>query len=311
MIVKTNSIKSSGGVNRAIDYVFKPKKIERDGKKPVIIKKLTRSRTIEGYKKSLKQVQELRMNIRKDMNYAYHTKISLGKLDAEKVNDAILKSIATKFMALRGSLSVYVAVVHFDKPDMPHLHIIHSANDLRGKATRQSKGEFAKLKRELEEYQREKFPELVHSKVEHRNLALKSDKQISGDKFYKNRRTESDKSAIGKQLQSAYAKAHSLKELIRDLESNGYEIYYRNGRPQGICHKNLKHRFSKFGLDKDKFSALKQLEEKEEKILIELNNNRSSNNFEKERNMEDLESDQIEIDSEMERTNWYTEENDF
>src|SRR5688572_28504463 len=96
-----------------------------------------------------------------------HVIISFHANDREKLSQEILQDIAQKYIDLSADAALVVAVPHFEK-DHLHVHLAISGVDcFEGKSLRMSKADFADTKEKLQDYQREKYPELEHSIVEH------------------------------------------------------------------------------------------------------------------------------------------------
>src|SRR5436305_1546244 len=105
--------------------------------------------------------------MRKDNVKAYHSIIAFSNKETTLINDEMLKDISDKFVSLWGANALYVGAVHRNT-DSIHIHIVSSGTQLcTGLANRKSTQQFQELKVKLQEYQKEKYPQLIHSLPEH------------------------------------------------------------------------------------------------------------------------------------------------
>ena len=95
----------------------------------------------------------------------------------------ILEDFATKYINKRAKNSLALMQVHTDK-DHLHMHILISPNEkYTSKSTRISKSKFTQIRRELEAYQLERFPELEHSYIHQSNQQNKIEKERQDKDF--------------------------------------------------------------------------------------------------------------------------------
>ncbi len=233
------------------------------------IKQNIRARSIQGYIKAFEENEKLRLRHRADSVKAYHNIISFNRLDTKHVTNKMLNDIAERYISLRGPTSLFLGAVHQDK-DHLHIHLIQSGVQCgTGKASRISRQEFQEVKRTLQEYQKDKYPELVHSLPEHgksKNLKL-NDRGI-GEKYKPNER-ESNKKELVELLGATLTGTTSWQHLMGSLAEKGAQPYFRNGRPQGVIYEDRKYRFSTLGV-KEQIEKLAIMNAKEEKELKEL-----------------------------------------
>lgn len=96
-----------------------------------------------------------------------HEIISFHKDDASNITLEKLEDIAHQYVKLRNDKGIFVAVPHFDKEHY-HIHLCVSGIEYRsGKSMRLSKNELKKVKKQIQEYQLSKYPELSKSIVTH------------------------------------------------------------------------------------------------------------------------------------------------
>ncbi len=215
----------------------------------VLIKHNLRSRSIPGFIKAFKENEDLRKHVRSNNVKAYHHIISFSGLDKDKIDEAILKDIAQKYISLRGESSLYVGAVHRDK-EHTHIHIVQSGTQYgTGLANRVSKQEFQEMKIQLQEYQKEKYPELVNSTPNHGVGNSKTKRMATEKNINANERNGDKKMALAAFLLSSFAKSTSKEEFLSDITKNGHEPYYRNGKLQGVKYNGeQKFRFTSLGI---------------------------------------------------------------
>jgi hypothetical protein len=165
MIIKNLTRKSGSGqlLTYICRYMQQDKKEERV---PFILRHNIRSTDIPGFVKEFKANAKNRTHTRKDQVAIHHTILSWSNKDREQITPEKIKSVANRFVTLRGENNLYIGTIHTDK-DHIHLHIAMSGSQLNGQASRISKAEFAELKLSLDNYQREQFPELENSLPDH------------------------------------------------------------------------------------------------------------------------------------------------
>jgi len=96
----------------------------------------------------------------------YHEIIAFSELDQGTLLQYphIMEDLAREYLHRR-TTGLAIAYPHFDKH--PHVHILLSQNQYHSsKSIRISQTRFSKLKKEIEQIQQERYPELVHSRIE-------------------------------------------------------------------------------------------------------------------------------------------------
>ena len=117
------------------------------------------------------------------------------------------------------------------------------------------KKELVKVKKGIQNYQIEKYPELSHSIVQHG----KGNKNIQSEKEYQyKRRTgrETNKNQILVILQTSYKNALSKKQFFESLNLSDVSTYSRNGKVTGVVYKGRKFRFSRLGFTEERLNGL-------------------------------------------------------
>ncbi len=148
--------------------------------------------------------------VRKNGNVLYHEILSFSDLDQPKVTPEVLEDLTRRYLDLRAPYALAYAKAHLET-ECPHMHIMISAN-LRDSHRRLSlsKKEFSKVKRDLEQYQRDRFPFLEHSVVFERVLPGRPEKGTGLRKG----RNESERD---RRLTNQGLREPSQKEQVRDL----------------------------------------------------------------------------------------------
>jgi hypothetical protein len=221
-----------------------------DGKARIITHNL-RSENLEGYTQEFIQNEAMRKSVHPRQIYMYHTIIAFSdKENSDNLNDEILQEIVKEYFKLRGRQGLFAAGIHRDKKSL-HLHVVESGVEFRtGKAFRLPKSRFLALKRDLQEFHLKKFPELVHSTVNHGSC-----KDYVTDKEWQLEHRDERKSVkaqIRQTVTDCFAKARTQKEFLESLMNNGLHFYERNGIPTGIIHEEMKIRFSRLDIAFDK-----------------------------------------------------------
>lgn len=195
--------------------------------------------------------------------------LSFDKRSTSFLNNTKLKQIAKKYIALRAPRAICIVVAHQDKSHT-HLHILFSAIEYRsGKSIRISKEQFKTIKLEMEEFQREKFPELYHSSINHnpsydkkRKLNLtQSEQQIL------NRGSISEKQSIATALEEAYRKATSKEDFFELAKVMNLNLYSRSGQIVGVLA-SRKYRFKTLGYSPEIIELLEQNLNKNKRLEI-------------------------------------------
>jgi hypothetical protein len=180
MIVKIKTYKRPT-FKYLLDYMMNDRErlSDKDGRGFVITHNM-RGKSIDGWAAQFKQNETYRLRKRKNSVYLNHEIISWHKDDVKNLSVEKLQKMVGEYIKLRNKNGMYVAVPHFDR-DHVHVHICSSAIEYRtGKTMRMSRMEFSNLKKNIQQYQIEKFPELSKSVVRHgrKSKAFTTDKEI-------------------------------------------------------------------------------------------------------------------------------------
>lgn len=234
-----------------------------DGLERFIYTKNLQGQTVDQWIKELETNESYRLRRTKNQVYLNHVIISWHVLDRQNITTAMLKDIAQEFTKRRG-IAQYIAAPHYHQ-NAVHLHILHGIEYRTGKSLRISKARFAQIKRDLESIQRERYPAIHHSNIDHD----KNNKDRSHDTEYqiKQRTGTTRKAHLKHTVEQALTEAASPDELKQLLQEQGITVYERNGRLQGVLapESNRKHRFSRLGLE-NRIKALQKQQTKEKEI---------------------------------------------
>jgi hypothetical protein len=286
MVIKSLSRKSNSGqlIKYIFRYILNPEKqkshaqLKSNSKdeKPFIIRHNVRSRDIAGMIREFKENNANKIHKYKNGTSINHVIISFGPEDTGKITDMMLRDLTKKFIQLRSPNSMFSGSKHVDRKHV-HLHLAMSSCQLNGLSNRISKQAFADLKVALQEYQQQRYPDLIHSLPRHgKALDLKRGKQTPVIDRRNGR--VSEKETLLQSLQVAFSNSKSsMQEFLNQLKTNGFELYYRgtDKRLTGIQLPNgRKFRFNRLGFS-EKLADLNSFKEKEEKELMQLQGVRS------------------------------------
>ncbi len=211
--------------------------------------------SINEWVKQYKVNEEFRQRKRTDSVYLTHEILSWHKEDAKHITLAKMEEMAREYIRQRNPKGIYVAVPHFDREHY-HIHILASGIEYKtGKSLRLAKPDLQKLKKDIQQYQVEHFPELSKSIVEHG----KKEKSFTTDKEYQIKLRsgrETQKEQLMGMLKTCYKKAVSKETFYKLLNECGLKTYDRGGRISGVVFKNYKFRFKRLGYSQERLAEL-------------------------------------------------------
>ena len=198
--------------------------------------------------------EKARQNKRANSILLTHEIISFHKDDAKNISLDKLENIAREYIRQRGGNGMFVAVPHFDKEHY-HLHIAASGIEYKtGRSMRLSKTDLSRLKNNIQEYQKTKYPELSKSLVNHEKKAYAlSDKE---QKYKERTGRATDKEQLFGMLKTCYKKAISKDDFFQKLKESELETYIRGGRISGIVFSNRKFRLKTLGFTEERLQDL-------------------------------------------------------
>ena len=169
MIVKAISHRNSSltAIQNLIEYVFTPNKlIDPQGKRErIILKRYIRGFDPEKWASQFKANDERRSFNHAKRTVLRHEIISFSNKDNQHLTPEILRAFGQFYLKHRSPSSMGICGVHYEQSI--HLHFILSAVGVDTKSTRVSREDFKNFKIKLQEFQKEKYPLLEHSIVEH------------------------------------------------------------------------------------------------------------------------------------------------
>ena len=254
MIIKSMSRKHPS-FNQIIDYIEK----ERTHKsRDFSIYHNTYSRDSDHLKSEFTENAN-HLKFRKNGVYLYHEIISITRTQniPEDQQKAILKNIVTEYLKMRAKNNLAYAVLHEDKKDNLHFHILISANEAEDDTRKRlSKATFADIQIQLEKWVLETHPELEQKAVFFQNQtdqerqAREQKAHISNKGAELKRRTghTSTRDQLKTTLENLFETATDGRHFTELLEKEGLTLYQR-GKQHGIIDQNgIKYRFSRLGL---------------------------------------------------------------
>lgn len=235
---------------------------------------------------------------RKNGVVLYHEILSFAEADRPRATPAMLVDLALFYLRQRAPGALAFGVVHADRDNL-HIHLVISANR-RGEPNRirLTRAGFREKKERLEARQRERYPGLVHSRVDHGSSPeqkRRKQKQreradaprLSHAEHQRNRRLErqqkrepSRKEILAGILRPALAVCPTFDSFRRFCAQRGIVLSHRNGRLSGIVVStgapkpgapsdpvpSRKYRFSTLGLAPDLERALGAWERSSERL---------------------------------------------
>lgn len=261
MILKSLGRKTSN-YGQLLAYILKQG--EKEPVPPHLIwKQHVMGKTIEEMEREYLENEKNRLYQRKGVNKMYHEWLSISDLDKDRVNDDMLKALALEYGKLRNSSAIIVSAVHKDK-DHVHIHFAVSGTELSGKSLRVTKQVFNQIKKDLQAFQIQKFPQLQNSIID---FDKKSKNKIH-DKEFKaiEQKGNSDKLILREQLEDVFQSAISKEDFIQKLQEKGITTYAR-GKLGGVTMENGRNlRFKNLGFDEDRFLELEKRYENHQSI---------------------------------------------
>lgn len=223
--------------NQLIEYVTKDSK-------GLVIAHNVKGNKISDWVSQYKENEKHRLNKRKDNIYLYHEILSWHKADTKHLTEDKLKDMVREYIQLRNPKGLYIAGLHEDKSHL-HVHLAISGLEYKtGKAMRLSKTDLSKLKKDFQDYQIEKYPELI-SIVKHG----KDSKSLSDAEFQMKMRSDrlTDKEQVLEILNICFKNSKSKDDFFLKLKERGLTTYMRSSKLTGILFQNKKHRLARLG----------------------------------------------------------------
>jgi len=122
---------------------------------------------IDGWVQEFEENERYRARKRKNSTILTHEILSWHPRDSKYLTVPIIEDLTRQYFQYRNPNGLYVAAIHQAK-DHYHVHICASGVEYHsGQAMRMSKGQMHRLKKDLQVYQKDRYPELRYSRVRH------------------------------------------------------------------------------------------------------------------------------------------------
>lgn len=191
----------------------------------------------------------------KNSNAIYHEILSISKanLDLEKQKERLLE-IAQQYAEIRAKNCLVYGSLH-EADNNLHFHLMISSNELEQKKNHYfSKKQFSEIKKGLEKYVLEKYPELEQRRLINRDK--KKLEAVSQKEFELKKRTGkiTKKESIQYRLTQIFNSSPTKEIFFTNLKNNNIEIYVRGNT---IGFKDLadetkrNYRLKKLGLSEE------------------------------------------------------------
>ncbi len=266
MIVKLLS-RHNASYDSLIGYILKGARAK--GKEPQVFTHNLRSEDKKGWVKEYIENEALRQHPRSNQVYLYHEIISFSnKEETGAITKEMLDDIGNQYISLRGKDGVFMGAVHQEKGHT-HIHFCTSGVKFRtGMAFRMSRYELQGVKIKLQEYHKQKYPEIKQSFPKHG----KGQEYVTDREWQARHKDERAvlKSEISAQVKSCFDVAKSQKEFLELLRDKGLHHYERSGKATGITYEDTKFRFSRMGISNEQFNGLAVDRAEEQKALDEI-----------------------------------------
>lgn len=265
MIVKIKSHKRHS-FEKVLEYMLnnEDRLFNEQGKSFLLTHNL-KGRSIEKWVKQFKENETFRKIRRKDSVYLTHEILSWHREDARHLTLEKLEDMTREYMCLRNPRGIFVAVPHYDKSHL-HVHLCASGIEYRtGKSLRLTKTQLSTLKRGIQRYEMEKYPELAKSPVSHGKGGVRRNTE-NEYQFKLRTGRETDKNQVISILKEAYKKAHSQKEFYAILVKSQSKTYLRSGKITGIIFNKRKYRFSRLGFTEELLNELNKIQNRNKEL---------------------------------------------
>lgn len=198
----------------------------------------------------------------------YHEIIAIAEADREKVTEEMLVDLTREYLRRRAPNALAYAKAQFDT-DSPHVHLMISGNLIESKKKlRLERKQFEQVKRELEAYQIEKYPQLsrsiVYGKRQHKAhdrpvLTQGEQERIRRLKDQTNK-PPTQKEAARERLKACLTDAQSEEHLVGLLNAAQLVPYVR-GKTPGVTDTRTgrKYRLNTLGLDREGQATVERL----------------------------------------------------
>lgn len=171
----------------------------------------------------------------------YQDIIAFSDLDHEQLTIQIIEDLTKEYIKKRSPNMMAYAIGHFNNNSY-HVHLVSSPIEIgTGLNLRLTKKEFADLKVYMQEYQKERYPELCNSIVNH-GISENKNQIINNMKKPKNQTTLE---YLKYEVNQCYINGNGPQNFLELLKQKGLKTYQRDGFIVGITHNFKKYRFTK------------------------------------------------------------------
>lgn len=234
----------------------------------------------------IREFQENSKFIRKTKNgnYLYHEIISITrakKLSTEKQKE-ILFEIVSKYTQTRAKDCLIFGGLHDEKGNNLHIHLMISANEFElSKRHRLAKKYFDKIKKNLELYVLEQYPELEQKKLITQDKSKRENKaKITNKEWEYKRRTGklSKKEELIQNLKNIFSQSKTRQEFLQEVGKIGFR-FREKGKTKSFVNLETRkgYRIPKLGLI-DEFEAMRKRIVASEKKKDEHSQHKQKNN---------------------------------
>jgi hypothetical protein len=236
-------------------------------REPLVVKQFVRGYDPEKWADAFKENDDKRTFTHTRRTVLRHEIISFSPESNEFLDREKLKAFAKFYLKHRSPHSLGVCAVHYG--EAIHLHYIMSGVTIEGTSTRISRKDFREFKIQLQEFQKQKYPELSHSLVEHSKAPSLKLKLSQKEQYMSQKRgVISEKAQLSKTVSQLASKCQSLGELADKLQHVGLKPYYRNNKLTGIwVSKERKLRLTTLGIAKTHLKQMTREQERLDKIV--------------------------------------------
>lgn len=185
----------------------------------------------------------------------FHQILSWKSSDTPHLTLEIIEDCVRHYLDLRNPEASALSVGHFGDGDGHyHVHVISNGVKFDGKSNRLSRAAFRSIVREMNEYQKSKYPQLTSV------IDIGTGKSKSNGKYWMERTGRTSKEELVKALlDDALKSAVTKSELIEFLKKEGVDYYERGSRSAGVIWEGTKFRLSTLGYS----DGVRELENRE------------------------------------------------
>ncbi|MGI1671639.1 MAG: hypothetical protein K6L74_15120 [Neptuniibacter sp.] len=260
MIIKSMSRKEAS-FDQLYDYITKDKDLDFHYRFTHNFIRQNRDGILREFHRNAQLLQQ-----HKGANYLYHEIISITRSQqiSEEKQKEILHELISQYVQSRARDCLVYGGLHDDKETNLHFHLMISSNRLNESSRyRLSKHQFDEIKRGLETYVLQKYPELEQAQLITKERAR--GKSNNREQELKRRTQQpSKKDRVKEKLRDIFHSASSKQEFFALLDEQGLSIYLR-GQQVGVQENQSgrKHRLSTLGIDREfqEFSQKIELEQ--------------------------------------------------